>query len=184
MDVDHAGGASDGAAAQRPGRAREAQGRGGRRRRRHARADARGRRDRGDVGVVTTILITGFGPFPGAPTNPTTALARRLARLRRPGLGNVRLVGHVFTTSYAAVDRELPQLIAKHKPDALLSPGRRRRASRRASAVVGLVGAPGNGPKPVMRMVVDLSKRARLCDRDFAAALVRPQDAAERDDQD
>ena len=47
---------------------------------------------------MPTILITGFGPFPGAPVNPTTALARHLARLRRPGLADVRLVGHVFTT--------------------------------------------------------------------------------------
>ena len=36
--------------------------------------------------VMTTILITGFGPFPGAPVNPTTPLVRHLARLRRPAL--------------------------------------------------------------------------------------------------
>ena len=79
---------------------------------------------------MTTILITGFGPFPGAPVNPTTPLVRRLARLRRPGLANVRLVGHVFATSYAAVDRELPQLIARHKPDALLMFGVATRETR------------------------------------------------------
>ncbi len=67
-----------------------------------------------------TILITGFGPFPGAPFNPTDPLVRRLARLRRPALAGVRLVAHVFPTSYAAVDRELPTLIARHKPRALL----------------------------------------------------------------
>ena len=69
---------------------------------------------------MITILITGFGPFPGAPFNPTTALVRDLARLRRPGLSDVRLIGHVFETSYAVVDRELPDLIARHRPDALL----------------------------------------------------------------
>jgi pyroglutamyl-peptidase len=69
---------------------------------------------------MTTILITGFGPFPGAPVNPTVPLVHRLARLRRPGLADVRLVGHVFVTSYAAVDRELPGLMARHKPDVLL----------------------------------------------------------------
>ena len=67
-----------------------------------------------------TILITGFGPFPGAPFNPTETLVRRLARVRRPALANVRLVPHVFVTSYAAVDRDLPSLIRKHKPDAIL----------------------------------------------------------------
>ena len=30
------------------------------------------------------ILITGFGPFPGAPFNPTMALVKRLTELRRP----------------------------------------------------------------------------------------------------
>jgi pyroglutamyl-peptidase len=66
------------------------------------------------------ILITGFGPFPGAPFNPTTPLVRHLTRLRRSGLRDVRLIGHVFETSYAAVDRDLPELIAQHRPDALL----------------------------------------------------------------
>jgi len=79
---------------------------------------------------MTTILITGFGPFPGAPVNPTTPLVLRLARLRRPGLADVRLVGHVFTTSYAAVDRELPRLIARHRPDALLMFGVATRETR------------------------------------------------------
>ena len=79
---------------------------------------------------MTTLLVTGFGPFPGAPFNPTTPLVRRLARLRRPGLADVRIVGHVFPTSYAAVERELPALIAKHKPDALLMFGLATRAKR------------------------------------------------------
>ena len=79
---------------------------------------------------MTTLLVTGFGPFPGAPFNPTTPLVKRLARLRRPGLADVRIVGHVFPTSYAAVERELPALIARHKPDALLMFGLATRAKR------------------------------------------------------
>jgi pyroglutamyl-peptidase len=81
---------------------------------------------------VITILITGFGPFPGAPVNPTMPLVRHLARLRRPTLRDVRLIGHVFETSYVAVDRELPDLIARHRPDALLMfgvAGRRKHIS-------------------------------------------------------
>jgi pyroglutamyl-peptidase len=69
---------------------------------------------------MITILITGFGPFPGAPFNPTMPLVHHLTRLHRPALRDVRLVGHVFETSYAAVDRDLPRLIAQHQPDALL----------------------------------------------------------------
>jgi pyroglutamyl-peptidase len=77
---------------------------------------------------MITILLTGFGPFPGAPFNPTTLLVRRLARLRRPALVDVTLVAHVFPTSYAAVDRELPKLIVRHRPDALLMFGLAPRA--------------------------------------------------------
>ncbi len=66
------------------------------------------------------ILITGFGPFPGAPYNPTPPLVARLLRLRRPALGDVELTGHIFHVTYATVDRELPQLLKKHRPHALL----------------------------------------------------------------
>jgi pyroglutamyl-peptidase len=66
------------------------------------------------------ILITGFGAFPGAPFNPTPPLVARLTRLRRPALGDVELIGHIFHVTYATVDRELPQLLKKHRPHALL----------------------------------------------------------------
>jgi pyroglutamyl-peptidase len=64
-----------------------------------------------------TILITGFGPFPGAPYNPTNALVHALAQRSQTG---VRRLAHVFATSYDTVDRELPALIAREKPAALI----------------------------------------------------------------
>jgi pyroglutamyl-peptidase len=68
--------------------------------------------------VIATILVTGFGPFPGAPINPTGPLVKSLAH---PATWRgVRIVPHIFATSYAAVDRELPALLRRHKPDALL----------------------------------------------------------------
>jgi len=66
------------------------------------------------------ILVTGFGPFPGAPYNPTQPLVARLTRLRRPAFADVELSSHVFPVTYKAVDRELPLALAKHKPHALL----------------------------------------------------------------
>jgi pyroglutamyl-peptidase len=66
------------------------------------------------------ILITGFGPFPGAPYNPTQPLVARLSRLRRPALGDVELSGHIFPVTYNAVDRQLPDLLAIRRPQALL----------------------------------------------------------------
>lgn len=66
------------------------------------------------------LLVTGFGPFPGAPSNPTQQLVARLARLRRPATAAVRLVTHILRTSYAAVDQQLPLLVEKHQPDAIV----------------------------------------------------------------
>lgn len=79
--------------------------------------------------MALTILLTGFGPFPGAPSNPTGALVRQLACLRRPTLAHVRLVPHVFPTSYRAVDRDLPRLLTDLKPDAILMFGVSARVS-------------------------------------------------------
>ena len=66
------------------------------------------------------ILITGFGPFPGAPYNPTMPLVERLTQLRRPLFDDVKLSSHIFHVTYETVDRELPKLIEKRRPDALL----------------------------------------------------------------
>ena len=74
------------------------------------------------------ISITGFGPFPGAPFNPTGPLVALLSRLRRPALGEVELSGHIFPVTYKAVDREFPELLAKHRPHALLMFGLASRA--------------------------------------------------------
>jgi pyroglutamyl-peptidase len=63
------------------------------------------------------ILVTGFGPFPGAPVNPTEGLIKTLARVHLPG---TKIATHVFPTSYVSVDRELPALLRRYKPDALL----------------------------------------------------------------
>jgi pyroglutamyl-peptidase len=65
------------------------------------------------------VLILGFGPFPGAPRNPSAVLVKRLARRRRPALAAIIRNTHVFATAYAAVDSELPKLLAD-KPDIVL----------------------------------------------------------------
>ena len=69
---------------------------------------------------VRRILVTGFGPFPGAPYNPTPDLVRRLTTLRRPAFSDVALIPYVFDVSYGAVDRDLPMLLAQFQPQALL----------------------------------------------------------------
>jgi pyroglutamyl-peptidase len=74
------------------------------------------------------VLVTGFGPFPGAPFNPSAALAKALVRRRRPALAMLERSAHIFATTYASVDRELPKLLAQN-PDVVLMfgvAGRRR----------------------------------------------------------
>jgi pyroglutamyl-peptidase len=90
------------------------------------------------------ILITGFGPFPGAPVNPTQPLVARLTALRRPALADVTRIAHIFDVTYATVDRELRELIARHRPDALLMFGlaartRHIRVETRARNAVSLL---------------------------------------------
>jgi pyroglutamyl-peptidase len=120
--------------------------------------------------VLMNILLTGFGPFPGAPFNPTGRLVEKLARSRRLAQNGVHCTSHVFCTSYGAVDRELPALLASTKPDVLVMFGlagrtrhlrietRARNASScvipdaaRFSPVIGKI-APGAAPTLAMRV--------------------------------
>jgi pyroglutamyl-peptidase len=66
------------------------------------------------------ILLTGFGPFPGAPFNPTERLVEKLARSRNLARTGVRRTSHVFRTSYDSIDHELPALLARTKPDVVV----------------------------------------------------------------
>jgi pyroglutamyl-peptidase len=100
------------------------------------------------------VLITGFGPFPGAPFNPSAALAKALARRRRPALAGIERSTHVFATTYASVDRDLPKLFAqKQKPDIVLMfgvAGRRRQLciETRARNAVSLLFPDAGGYRP------------------------------------
>jgi pyroglutamyl-peptidase len=111
------------------------------------------------------VLITGFGPFPGAPFNPSAALANALARRRRPALAGIERVVHVFATTYASVDRDLPKLLAQ-KPDVVLMfgvAGRRRQLciETRARNAVSLLFPDASGRRP-LRGVIKLHGPAAL----------------------
>ena len=98
------------------------------------------------------VLLTGFGPFPGAPFNPSAALANALARRRRPALAGIERATHIFATTYASVDRDLPKLFAQ-KPDVVLMfgvAGRRRQLciEMRARNAVSLLFPDAGGHRP------------------------------------
>jgi pyroglutamyl-peptidase len=56
-------------------------------------------------------------------------LVDRLTELRRPALDGVTLTGHIFHVTYQTVDRELPDLITRLRPRALLMFGLASRTS-------------------------------------------------------
>jgi pyroglutamyl-peptidase len=108
--------------------------------------------------MTATILITGFGPFPGAPFNPTGPLVLALARGHIPALRQIRRLAHVFPTSYAAVDRELPVLLARERPDIVLMFGlatRRRHISieTRARNEISRKAADASGAFPAASLI-------------------------------
>ena len=66
-----------------------------------------------------TVLITGFGRFLRRAVQSERS-SRAVGKRQRPSFADVKRVVHIFETSYAAVDRDLPKLIAQHKPDIVL----------------------------------------------------------------
>ena len=106
------------------------------------------------------VLIAGFGPFPGAPFNPTALLTKALARRQRPALAGIEIESHVFTTAYTEVDRDLRRLFV-HKPDVLIFglAARRRHVSieTRARNAVSLSFPDADGQRP-QRGTIDIGE--------------------------
>jgi len=69
--------------------------------------------------MTPKILVAGFGPFPGAASNPSGRLVLALARSRRL-VGKARLVAAVIPTVYEDVFSALSQLLSGENPDAVL----------------------------------------------------------------
>ncbi len=126
------------------------------------------------------VLIAGFGPFPGAPINPSARLVKALARSRRPALAGIERATHVFATVYAAVDRDLPKLFAA-KPDILLIfglAGRRRQlcVETRARNAVSVLFPDASGHRPKSGVIAAGEPQSRRGNAPFMRLLsaVRP----------
>lgn len=70
----------------------------------------------------TRVLITGFGRFPGAPSNPSGALATALTRRRRPGLAGMALRAQILPTTWEVV-ADFGAMLAREAPDIVLMIG-------------------------------------------------------------
>jgi pyroglutamyl-peptidase len=78
------------------------------------------------------LLITGFGPFPGVPRNPSANLARDIAADPRWRRLDIAVEAIVLETRYAAIETHFVPMIREFRPDAILMLGvaaRRRHVS-------------------------------------------------------
>ena len=121
------------------------------------------------------VVLAGFGPFPGAPFNPSALLVEALSRRRRPALAGIELTTHIFATAYAAVDRDLPKLFAT-KPDIVLIfglAGRRRELciETRARNDVSVLFPDSSGYRPKSGLIARNAQQSRRGDAPFARLL-------------
>lgn len=126
------------------------------------------------------VVLAGFGPFPGAPFNPSARLVKALTRRRRPTLAGIERTSHIFATAYAAVDRDVPKLFAA-KPDIVLIFGLAGRCralciETRARNAVSVLFPDASGYRPNFATIVEGEERARRGNAPFARLLgaVRP----------
>ncbi len=76
--------------------------------------------------TLPRLLLTGFGPFPGAPRNPTAYVVERIVARADLGL-RAEIVARVLPVTWAAIEA-LPALLGEVAPDAVLMLGLARRA--------------------------------------------------------
>ena len=88
-------------------------------------------------GPMTRVLVTAFGPFPGAPSNPTMALVRALERRHGKRLARLSISLHtrILPVRFAQVEDALTAALDELRPDVVLHLGL---AGRRAALSVEL----------------------------------------------
>ena len=74
------------------------------------------------------VLVTGFGPFPGAPVNASSELAHALARVATGSLPGYRVEAATLPTEWQSGPRALAALLDKHDPIVAVHFGVSRRA--------------------------------------------------------
>jgi pyroglutamyl-peptidase len=63
-----------------------------------------------------TVLLTGFGPFPGVPINASGGLARRVARIARIAFPQFRFRVAILPTQWSRAPRLVATLHERHRP--------------------------------------------------------------------
>ena len=76
----------------------------------------------------TTVLLTGFGPFPSVPVNATMMLVPLLAKAARQLFPAVHIVTEILPTEWVAAPAHVDRLLKLHRPDIVLHFGVSSRA--------------------------------------------------------
>jgi pyroglutamyl-peptidase len=105
------------------------------------------------------ILLTGFGPFPGAADNPSAWLVDALAQGQPSSLADCNIHTDVLPTEWAEVAARGPRLFRQHRPELVLHFGLNKRAQgfhieRSAHNVIALK-EDACGALPAMRHVIE-----------------------------
>lgn len=120
------------------------------------------------------VLITGFGPFPGAAENPSAWLAEALAAAAAPSACTVH--AEVLPTEWAAVAIRGLNLLDRHRPRLILHLGLSKAAKgfriERSAHNVVVAKADARGDTLSMRKVIELGDQ-RLDTGISAAKLAR-----------
>lgn len=77
---------------------------------------------------IRTILLTGFGPFPGVAENASAELVERLADAAAERFPRRRIVSAVLPTEWVAAPKQIAQLYQRHDPGIALHFGVSERA--------------------------------------------------------
>ena len=67
-----------------------------------------------------TLLLTGFGPFPGVPVNASSALVARIAAVARPRLSTVTIATATLPTEWRRGPDRVRALIARLRPEIVI----------------------------------------------------------------
>ena len=116
------------------------------------------------------LLLAGFGPFPGAPRNPTEVVVARLAA-RADLAARIEIVGRVLPVTWTAI-AGFETILAETRPDAVLLLGLARRAS--------VVRVETRARNRILAAAVDAAGRHPPARLDGADAAFRPARAPVR----
>lgn len=124
----------------------------------------------------TTVLLTGFGPFPGVPVNATMLLVPRVASAARRAFAGIVIEDRILPTEWTTAPALVDAMLAGMKPDVVLHFGVSGRArgfeieTRGQNACAISPDAAGVMPESP---VIDEAAGAALPSRFPAAEIVR-----------